>query len=218
MTSVLLTAHQRSDRRAILTHGRRRRQPVLLLRRHRSAGRFMLLYRLRLRRACPRTAGRGRVRARVEPQLELRPLAARVSALSVAGAALHGEGRSCSRTASSCADPATRRGVPRAPGRARLEAIETAVEGWRARGRLVAMFPEGTRRRKGCARSTRRAALGRGADRARGRRAARARRHRRDRAARAAEPLRVAYGPPIRSATWPATTRSARRRSTRPSG
>ena len=66
-------------------------------------------------------------------------------------------------------------------------------------GNVVAMFPEGTRRRKGLVKTLRGApAHGRGADRARGRRAARPGRDRRaPTGCSRLGPLRVAYGAPV---------------------
>ena len=88
-------------------------------------------------------------------------------------------------------------------GQADSDAIDTAVELARA-GEIVVMFPEGTRRRKGM----RKKYESRGRTRARpGSRCAPAcRSSRRRSSARTGSPgsgpLRVAYGPPVRSTTW----------------
>ncbi len=62
---------------------------------------------------------------------------------------------------------------------------------------MVVMFPEGTRRRKGCGSGTRHAGERRSPCRSWGRRPTGSGRHLRHREARPARPLRVAYGPAI---------------------
>ena len=141
---------------------------------------------------------RGRLRARGEPRLQLRPLAARDPALPGPPAALHGEVGAllCRRSSwilrgggafkvrrGEGDDGGDRHAPSSSPGRARSSSCSR-----RARGA-----------RRGCARSiTRAAAHGRGADRAARRRAARPGGDRRHRPPRAGSgPLRVAYGPPV---------------------
>ena len=112
-----------------------------------------------------------RLRARREPQLELRPVAARDAALPEALSALHGQVGALLDAVQAVRDRGRR--VPGAPRRADTEAIETAAQLCRE-GHIVVMFPEGTRRKKGLRKKYEaRAAHRRRADRARGRRPAR---------------------------------------------
>ena len=96
-----------------------------------------------------------RLRARLQPRLELRPLAARPAALAEAALALHGEvGALLVAADGSILDGARCvSGSPR-PARRRGDRDRRAA---RARGQPVAMFPEGTRRTKGLVKSSRRA-------------------------------------------------------------
>ena len=122
------------------------------------------LYRLRAR-------GRehlpdGRLRARGEPQLELRPLAARAAALPAAAISASWPSRSSSgpRSSSSRPQPGA---FPVRRGERDTEALETAARLCRE-GHIVVMFPEGTRRQEGHAEEVRGPGThGRGADRAR---------------------------------------------------
>ncbi len=109
--------------------------------------------------------------SRRQPHVEPRPLAARRRALA-APAPLHGEvGALEARAAHACCAPAGSFPVRRGEGD--IEALETAIRLCRE-GRVMAMFPEGTRRTQGPAQEAPAAPPhGHGADRARSRRSAR---------------------------------------------
>ena len=96
------------------------------------------------------SAARGRLRALSQPHVELRSVAARHSGLSATIPSLHGEVRALL----AAARLARRgwRGFRVRRGERDTEAIDTAVRLARE-GYVVVMFPEGTRRRRGCGRS-----------------------------------------------------------------
>ena len=95
---------------------------------------------------------RRRLRARRQPHLELRPVAARRCRSGPSGS-------STSWPRSSCSSPARRRSSRRRRASPCVAASATSRRSRRRcelcrDGDVVAMFPEGTRRRRGCARSS----------------------------------------------------------------
>ena len=150
----------------------------------------------RLRRARAREPPRrGRVRARGEPHLELRPVAAGAAALAEAAAALHGA-RPSSSTRSSARPP--RRG--RVPGPSRRGRRRSGADGRRPlpRRRRGGDVPGGDPAAEGPAQEVRAQAASRlCADRAGGRRAARPCGDQGHGPAVAPAKLQVAYGEPV---------------------
>ena len=159
---------------------------------------------------------RGRLRARLQPHLELRPVAARHAALAAAAASLHGEVGALLVTARPFLEAAGAFPVRR--GERDTVAIETAIALARE-GKVVVDVPRGHAAAEGAAQEARGAAAHRrGADRARGRRAARAGRGRGHRpAARGSASCASPTARPSTSTTC-ASRRPARPRRRRPSG
>ncbi len=167
---------------------------LLLLRRHRQLAGPAAALPAALARARERPAGRDR--PRVEPQLELRPLAARLPALAQAPAPLDGEVRALQPDPRP--DPAARRRLS-GPARDERPRGDRARDRARARAATSSSCSRRARAaRRACARSSdrRRTPVPRGSRSSRAFRSSRPPCRGTDRLARLG-PLRVAYGEPV---------------------